>query len=72
MWCLHGVSLDWMGAPKCGVIIRWRLVAGGTGVCKRIHLRQNKGQRSLLNPPGGDGSRAAEEWLQEAVGGGSS
>ena len=30
-----------MGAPKCGLI-------GGTG-SEKIHLRQNKGDRSLLN-----------------------
>ena len=40
VWCLNEVSLDQMRAPKCGVTTKWR---------QRIHLRQNKADRSLLN-----------------------
>ena len=45
MWSVNGVVLYLMGATKCGVIIRWKLVEGG----ESIHLSLKKGFRSLLN-----------------------
>ena len=61
IWC--GVSPDWIGAPKCGAMIEWKPVAQ---VVKRLHLRQNKRDRSLLNilrGSSGQNSRTAEERL---------
>ena len=65
------MSLDWTGALKCEVKIGWKPVTDS----ERIHLKQNKGDRSLLNTPqgsaaGGRQDRRGEAVCTEAVGGG--
>ena len=63
------VCLDRMGAPKYGAMNQVR--AGGTG-SERIHPRQNKGDRTLLNTPQRNSwqDSRGEAVRQEAVGGG--
>ena len=67
IWCLNGVSLDLMGASKCEG--KDRVEVGGTEG-KRIHLRQNKAGRNLLNTPLGSGGQDSrgETVHPEAVG----
>lgn len=46
-----------MRAPKYGATIGWN----GGSVCKIIHLRQSRGDGSLLNLPQGSGGQGSRE-----------
>lgn len=59
MWCLNDVSLDPMGAPKCVGMINNPVEADGVGG-ERIHLRQSKRNRSLLNTLQGSGGQGSK------------
>lgn len=47
---LNGVSLNWMGGPKCGATDQ---VEAGDRGGEKIYLKQNKGDRNLPNAPWG-------------------
>ena len=68
VWCQSGMCVHWMGVPP----IVGRPSGGGQWLCgKRIHSRQNKGDRSLLSMlhrHGGQISRG-EAVFKEVVGG---
>lgn len=63
------VSPDWMGALNVAMI--HRVEASGTG-SEKIHLRQNKGNRSLLNMLQGSNEQdsTGEAVCKEVVSGG--
>lgn len=68
LWCLSHL----MGIPKCGATKlggSYHPILSGS---ERIHLRWNKGQRSLLNTQQGSGRQdsKAETVCSEVVGGG--
>lgn len=56
-----------MRAPECGVRIRWKSLTSS----ERIHLRQNIGDKSLLNTPQElEQDSKGEAVRKDAVGGG--
>lgn len=69
VWCLNGVSLDRLGAPE----MQGEDQVGTSGTRgARVHLRQNKGDRSLWNTPEGSCGQDSKGGAvcSEVVGGG--